>query len=98
MQRGDLRDPHSGSALACALFSVFLFALVLAVTVVIDRATAGKEDFEVGDIVGVQSEGPIQHLRVAGIVKFGSVATIGGATITATTSAKIPMQMIVANQ
>jgi ABC-type antimicrobial peptide transport system permease subunit len=49
---------------------------------VIDRATAGKEKFKVGDIVGVQSEGPIQHLRVSGLVKFGSVSTIGGATLT----------------
>jgi putative ABC transport system permease protein len=49
---------------------------------VIDKATAGKEDFKVGDIVGVQSEGPIQRLRVSGLVKFGSVSTIGGATLT----------------
>jgi putative ABC transport system permease protein len=49
---------------------------------VIDKSTAGKEHFEVGDIVGVQSQGPIQHLRVSGLVKFGSVSTIGGATLT----------------
>jgi putative ABC transport system permease protein len=49
--------------------------------VVIDKSTAGKEDFAVGDTVGVQAEGPAQLLRISGIVKFGSVATIGGATL-----------------
>ena len=49
--------------------------------VVIDRATAGKEDFEVGETIAVQAEGPIQHLRVSGLIKFGSVSTIGGATL-----------------
>jgi putative ABC transport system permease protein len=49
--------------------------------VVIDKATAGKEDIEIGDIVGVQAEGPVQRLNVSGLVKFGSVSTIGGATL-----------------
>jgi putative ABC transport system permease protein len=49
--------------------------------VVIDKSTASKEDFKVGQVVGVQSQGPVQHLRVSGIVKFGSVSTIGGATL-----------------
>jgi putative ABC transport system permease protein len=49
--------------------------------VVIDKSTAGKEDFEVGDVVGVQANGPVRRLNVSGIVKFGSVATIGGATL-----------------
>ncbi len=49
--------------------------------VVIDEATAGKEDFEVGDIVAVQARGPIQRLRLSGLVKFGTVSTIGGATL-----------------
>src|SRR5215204_6098002 len=49
--------------------------------VVIDKSTAGKEHFDVGDVVGVQGNGPVQLLRVSGIVKFGSVATIGGATL-----------------
>jgi putative ABC transport system permease protein len=49
--------------------------------VVIDKSTAGKEHFNVGDVVGVQANGPVQRLRVSGIVKFGSVATIGGATL-----------------
>jgi putative ABC transport system permease protein len=49
--------------------------------VVIDGATADKEGFEVGDTVGVQGRGPVEDLRISGIVKFGSVSTIGGATL-----------------
>jgi putative ABC transport system permease protein len=49
--------------------------------VVIDRSTASKKHFAVGDVVGVQAEGPVQRLRISGIVKFGSVATLGGATL-----------------
>jgi putative ABC transport system permease protein len=49
--------------------------------VVIDKSTAKKEDFKVGQVVGVQAEGPVQRLRISGLVKFGSVSTIGGATL-----------------
>jgi putative ABC transport system permease protein len=49
--------------------------------VVIDRSTASKKHFAVGDVVGVQAEGPVERLRISGIVKFGSVATLGGATL-----------------
>jgi putative ABC transport system permease protein len=49
--------------------------------VVIDGATADKEGFKVGDTVGIQGRGPVQNLRISGIVRFGSVSTIGGATL-----------------
>jgi putative ABC transport system permease protein len=49
--------------------------------VVIDKATADKEDFKIGRRVGVQAEGPAQKLRISGFVRFGSVSTIGGATL-----------------
>jgi len=49
--------------------------------VVIDKETASKEDFEVGETIGVQAEGPVQHLRLSGIVQFSSGLTIGGATL-----------------
>jgi len=49
--------------------------------VVIDGSTADKEGFKVGDTVGVQGRGPVEDLRISGIVKFGSVSTIGGATL-----------------
>jgi putative ABC transport system permease protein len=49
--------------------------------VVIDETTAGKKDIKIGQRIGVQAEGPVQQLRVSGLVKFGSVSTIGGATL-----------------
>ena len=49
--------------------------------VVIDGSTADKEGFKVGDTVGVQGRGPVEQLHISGIVKFGSVSTIGGATL-----------------
>ena len=49
--------------------------------VVIDGSTADKEGFKVGDTVGVQGRGPVEDLKISGIVKFGSVSTIGGATL-----------------
>ncbi len=49
--------------------------------VVIDGSTADKEGFKIGDTVGVQGRGRVEDLRISGIVKFGSVSTIGGATL-----------------
>ena len=49
--------------------------------VVVDKSTARKEHFKLGQVVGVQTVGPVQRLRLSGFVKFGSVATIGGATL-----------------
>ena len=49
--------------------------------VVIDESTAKKEHFRVGETIGVQAAGPVHRLRISGLVKFGSVATIGGATL-----------------
>jgi putative ABC transport system permease protein len=49
--------------------------------VVIDKSTASKEHFKLGQTVGVQAVGPVKRLRISGLVKFGSVSTIGGATL-----------------
>jgi putative ABC transport system permease protein len=49
--------------------------------VVIDQATAGKKHFAVGQTIGVQARGPVQQLRISGLVSFGAVQTIGGATL-----------------
>jgi putative ABC transport system permease protein len=49
--------------------------------VVVDKATADKEGFEIGRRVGVQADGPVRELRISGFVRFGSVSTIGGATL-----------------
>ncbi len=49
--------------------------------VVVDKETAADQDFEVGETIGVQAEGPVERFRVSGIVQFGSGLTIGGATL-----------------
>ena len=49
--------------------------------VVIDVSTADKKHLKVGDDIGVQVEGPVHTLKISGFVKFGSVSTIGGATL-----------------
>ena len=49
--------------------------------VVVDQSTADKKDLRIGESIGVQAEGPAQRLRISGLVKFGSVSTIGGATL-----------------
>jgi putative ABC transport system permease protein len=49
--------------------------------VVIDKSTASKEHLKIGQVIGVQAQGPVNRLRVSGFVKFGSVSTIGGATL-----------------
>jgi putative ABC transport system permease protein len=49
--------------------------------VAIDEATADKENFAIGRVVGVQGDGPVEHLRISGFFRFGSVSTIGGATL-----------------
>ena len=49
--------------------------------VVVDKETASKEDFEVGETIGVQAEGPVERFRIAGIMQFSSGLTIGGATL-----------------
>jgi putative ABC transport system permease protein len=49
--------------------------------IVIDSGVADKKDFAIGDEIGVQVEGPIERLRISGIVEFGSGVSIGGATL-----------------
>ncbi len=49
--------------------------------VVVDESTAEKEDFAVGEEVGVQAVGPVERLRISGIIRFGSAASLGGATL-----------------
>jgi putative ABC transport system permease protein len=50
--------------------------------VAIDKATAEKQHFELGETVGAFADGPLHRYRVSGIVRFGSVDSIGAATIT----------------
>ncbi len=49
--------------------------------VVVDKETAADQGFEVGETIGVQAEGPVERVRVSGVVQFGSGLTIGGATL-----------------
>jgi putative ABC transport system permease protein len=49
--------------------------------VVIDKETASKKHLEVGQSIGVQVQGPVETLRIGGIVQFSSGLTIGGATL-----------------
>src|SRR3954451_18367893 len=49
--------------------------------VVIDTGTAKHKSIHVGDTIGVQAQGPIRQMRVAGLVKFGSAGSLGGATL-----------------
>ena len=49
--------------------------------VVIDQSTAKKKDLEVGQSIGVQANGPVQQMRISGLVKFGGAASLGGATL-----------------
>ncbi|GAA3594262.1 ABC transporter permease [Kribbella ginsengisoli] len=49
--------------------------------VVIDTQTASKKGFVTGDTIGVQARGEVQQMRISGLVEFGSVSSIGGATL-----------------
>ena len=48
--------------------------------VVVDKSTANKKHFAVGQTVGVQASGPVVKLRISGLVKFGG-QSLGGATL-----------------
>jgi len=49
--------------------------------VVVDESTVKKKDLVVGQPISVQAQGPEQQLRLSGIVRFGAVSSIGGATL-----------------
>jgi putative ABC transport system permease protein len=49
--------------------------------VVIDTQTAREKGFATGQTIGLQARGPIQTLRISGLVEFGEVSSIGGATL-----------------
>ena len=50
--------------------------------IAIDKATAEKQGFAIGQTVGAFGDGPVSDYRVSGIVTFGSADSLGGATIT----------------
>jgi putative ABC transport system permease protein len=50
--------------------------------IAIDKTTANKHHFRLGQTVGAFADGPVHRYRVSGIVRFGTVDSIGSATIT----------------
>jgi putative ABC transport system permease protein len=50
--------------------------------IAIDKTTADKRHFKLGQTVGAFADGPVHRYRVSGIVRFGTVDAIGSATIT----------------
>jgi putative ABC transport system permease protein len=50
--------------------------------IAIDKTTANKHHFQIGQTVGAFADGPVHRYRVSGIVRFGTVDSIGSATIT----------------
>jgi len=49
--------------------------------IAIDKSTAEKKHFMIGDSIGVTSRGAEHRFRISGLVAFPAVASIGGATI-----------------
>jgi putative ABC transport system permease protein len=49
--------------------------------IAIDKSTAKDQHFAVGDTVGAFADGPVAKYRVTGIVRFGTVDSLAGATI-----------------
>jgi putative ABC transport system permease protein len=49
--------------------------------IAIDKTTAHKHHFQLGQTVGAFADGPVHRYRVSGIVRFGTVDSIGSATI-----------------
>ena len=49
--------------------------------VVIDADTAASHHFRPGDTIRVAGTGPVRPFKIVGIAKFGSVNSLGGATI-----------------
>jgi putative ABC transport system permease protein len=48
--------------------------------VAIDKATASKENFDVGDTINIQDVGPQKPFRISGIAELSGVGSIGAAT------------------
>jgi putative ABC transport system permease protein len=49
--------------------------------IVIDKTTAKRKHFAVGDTIGAQAAGPVTRYRISGIVRFGTAGSLGGATL-----------------
>ena len=47
----------------------------------IDKGTASVNDLNVGDSIGVSTRARVEQFRISGIAKFGTVDSLGGATL-----------------
>jgi putative ABC transport system permease protein len=47
----------------------------------IDASTASKQNFKIGQTIGVIARGPVQQFRIVGTVKFAGVSSLGGASM-----------------
>src|SRR5260221_4063058 len=47
----------------------------------VEKSSAGKQHFKVGQTIGIQSRGEVLRFRISGIAKYGAVSSIGGATL-----------------
>ncbi|HWN21041.1 MAG TPA: FtsX-like permease family protein [Gaiellaceae bacterium] len=49
--------------------------------IAIDKSTAEKQGFQVGQMVGAFGDGPVSDYRISGIVTFGAADSLGGSSI-----------------
>jgi putative ABC transport system permease protein len=49
--------------------------------IVLDAGTASKQHFELGDTIRASGNGPAKSYKLTGVAQFGSVSSIGGASI-----------------
>jgi putative ABC transport system permease protein len=49
--------------------------------IAIDAKTSKTKHYAVGDTIGVLTRGPVQRFHVVGVVRFGGVSSLGGATL-----------------
>ena len=49
--------------------------------IAIDAGTADKEHYKVGDTIGASGIGPVAKFKISGIVTFGGVESLGGASL-----------------
>jgi putative ABC transport system permease protein len=49
--------------------------------IAIDAKTASSTHFNVGDEIGVLTRGPLERFRIAGLVRFGGLSSLGGSTM-----------------
>ena len=49
--------------------------------IAIDTKTAKEKHFAIGDTIGVLTRGPVERFRIVGLVKFGGLTSLGGATL-----------------